>query len=159
MMTAARRFPNLLVRLTEVGPRGWVLLVRAQAALLGAHVDMRSRPRGELVSAANREGVTDQPRPRSGTRLDEARRVAAAVRRVARYGLFRPSCLVRSVAICRLLRAAGISGGRIRVGVAMRETGFVAHAWVEYDGAVIGDEDSVIERYGMLDNLQVVVDD
>jgi hypothetical protein len=82
--------------------------------------------------------------------------MAQAVHRVANHGPIRAQCLVRSLAIARWLRAEGIEGARVRVGVALKGGQFVAHAWVEYAGQVVGDDDSVVSRFESVDDLNVV---
>jgi hypothetical protein len=84
-----------------------------------------------------------------------ARRVALGVSRAADHGVFTPTCLVRSMAITSRLLREGIEGGTLRVGVARRNGEFVAHAWVEFGGEVIGDDASAVERYEPLDGLQL----
>jgi hypothetical protein len=79
-----------------------------------------------------------------------------AVRRVAKYGVFRPACLVRSIALQRLLQIDGIQGAIIRVGVKQSEDGMDAHAWVELSGEVIGDSAAHVRQYAPLDDLSVV---
>ena len=154
MMRQIRRFPSVIPKLRALAAGDWLRLGRAQVALLAAQLDVWRRPQGTLVAGVNRgqrvSGAAAVPRP------EDAARIGTAVRRVALYGVFRPTCLVRSIAICRLLRREHIDGGRIRVGVALREGRFVAHAWVEYEGVVIGDEDALVRRYEAFDDLEVV---
>jgi hypothetical protein len=83
-------------------------------------------------------------------RIEDARRIALAVNRAATYGLFRPLCLARSMALRRLLTEDGIEGASIRVGVQVRRGRFVAHAWVEYGGEVVGDDPATVSRYAPL---------
>lgn len=109
-------------------------LVRAQWALVVAQLIVWTRPVGRLVSDAAHDEVSRRPPNR------EAIRLARSVRQVGRYGLFRPRCLVRSVAIQRVLSARGIHGSYIRIGVRRAGDRFAAHAWVELDGRVIGDD-------------------
>ena len=62
-----------------------------------------------------------------------------ALRDVARAQL-RPQCLVRSMALQRLLERDGIEGGRLVVGVRRRSGEFAAHAWVELQGRPLGED-------------------
>ncbi len=129
-------------------------LVAAQGAVLGAHRRVRSRPLGELVAVANagldgvhRVGgehggpsdglVSSQGAPES--RRTDAERVAWAVLAVSNYGLTRPTCLVRSLAIQSLLRKRRLSPGEIKIGVRWTDDHFEAHAWVEQNDRVLGD--------------------
>ena len=116
-MKPIRVYRNVLAKLVAVGPRGWALLVRAKLALRAAQRDVSQRPQGELVGSQNSAPNEAGPLHRRA----DAERVAVAVRRVATYSGFpKPTCLVRSLAICKLLASSGIDGGQIRVGVALR---------------------------------------
>jgi hypothetical protein len=88
-------------------------------------------------------------------RIDDARRVALAVNRAATFGLFRPRCLARAMALRSLLNEEGIEGAHVRVGVQVVRGAFVAHAWVEYAGQVVGDDPDAVARYAPLPGLKV----
>ena len=111
-------------------------VARAQLALLAAQWRVWRRPTGELttVTAPSPVGVPRSPMP------PDAWRLAVAVRRAAAYGVFRPQCLVRSMALQRLLERDGIEGGRLVVGVRRRSGEFAAHAWVELQGRPLGED-------------------
>jgi hypothetical protein len=117
--------------------------------LLAAQAIVRSRPVGELATST--AGSTGPDR----ARLPEARRLALAIVRAANYGVIRPQCLVRSVALSRLLANHGIEGALVRVGVRRTTGEFLAHAWVEYAGEVIGDADEHVGTFVPLTNLDV----
>jgi hypothetical protein len=136
-------------KLAALSPRDWGDLVRAQWALLHAQAMMRSRPVGSLATPANAIANADPDR------LPEARRLALAVVRAARHGVIRPQCLVRSVALSRMLNARGISGAVVRVGVRRKDGEFLAHAWVELAGETLGDADEHVESFVPLTNLDV----
>lgn len=111
---------------------------------------MRSLPTGTMVRddfAPSTPAVMD--------RIEDARRIALAVNRAASFGLFRPKCLARSMALRRLLNEAGIEGADVRVGVQVRHGRFIAHAWVEYAGEVVGDDPESVARYAPLTGMQV----
>jgi len=87
--------------------------------------------------------------PRSDDRradLDQARVTARLVQVAARYGLFRPTCLPQSLALWWLLRRQGI-GADLRIGVTPKEGRLEAHAWVEFMGVALNDQDDVHERF------------
>jgi hypothetical protein len=85
-----------------------------------------------------------------------AARLALGVTRAAAYGVFRPLCLVRAVALHGLLERHGMPGSEVRVGVRWTEGKFAAHAWVEYGGAVLGDQESHVREFAELEDLQMV---
>lgn len=130
----------------------WWRVCLGQVALVRALRDVRNRPQGDLV---RKDRPPVPAREISDSDRRAARAIAHGVSRAATHGLFSPTCLVKSMAISQRLEAEGIHGGILRVGVARRNGQFVAHAWVELGGEVIGDAVSAVERYEPLDDLQV----
>jgi len=129
--------------------RDWAELFQAQWALLVAQSVVRSRPVGALATPVTEVAAPD------AARLPEARRLALAIVRAARFGVFRPQCLVRSVALSRMLTNRGIDGALVRVGVRRTSGEFLAHAWVELAGETLGDADEHVETFVPLTNLDV----
>ncbi|MGQ0704426.1 MAG: lasso peptide biosynthesis B2 protein [Gemmatimonadales bacterium] len=125
-------------------------IIWAQGELLRARHMLRHRPVGALVQVVN-------SRPPSATDADivKARDWALAVSTATRYGLFRPKCLVRSLALVRLLDRAGIHGARIRAGVQLHQDQFTAHAWVELGDIVLSDPDGYVARFEPWADLRV----
>ncbi|MGQ0641626.1 MAG: lasso peptide biosynthesis B2 protein [Gemmatimonadaceae bacterium] len=147
-------------KIFSLGAHEWRDLMRAQWALIVAQLFVRRRPAGSLTTRAE---LFAPARPASEPRQSptkiaagRARGLGDSVRRAAKYGVFRPQCLVRSIALQRLLIADGIAGAVIRVGVRQSEAGMEAHAWVELAGEVIGDSLSHVREYAPLDDLSVV---
>ena len=111
-------------------------VARAQVALLVAQHAVWTRPTGELVAlvpVAGPDPVAGPARP-----TPHAWRLAVAVRRAASYGVFRPKCLVRAVALQRMLERDGIRGSQVVIGVRRDAGAFGAHAWVELGGRALG---------------------
>jgi Transglutaminase-like superfamily len=135
-----------------LSPRDWWRFLLGQVALVRAYRDVKTRPQGELVRPAAAPAAVAFESPE---RLDHVRRVVLGVSRASAYGVFTPTCLVRSLAICRRLEEEGIPGGEVKVGVARRNGKFTAHAWVEYAGEVVGDDEGTVERYASFDDLKV----
>jgi len=125
------RIPAKLVRLPKSEMRDLVL---AQWAVLWAQVAVWVRPRGELLS------MTSDGGDEWGGVEARARALDLAVHRVVRFGLLRSHCLVRALALHRLLRRDGIRGSRVRIGVRVTESGFSAHAWVVWGSTVLSDQ-------------------
>lgn len=152
MTDSLRRLRAALLKAASLSGADWWRMWLGQVALLRALRDVRDRPQGELTRKDADAGallsVTASERAR-------ARLVVLGVTRAAAYGMFTPTCLVKSMAITGRLKDAGIAGAVLRVGVARRKGQFVAHAWVELGGEVIGDDASAVERYEPLDGLQV----
>ncbi len=139
----------------------WWAMVRAQRALLAAEWSVRTRRAGDLLATAapggarwTRDATAEPPHeistgsPVMLTRFEArtAIRLALAVHRTARFGVFRPRCLTRSIALHRLLRRDRLPA-EIRVGVRRDGATLVAHAWVELHGQVLGDRASHVSGY------------
>ena len=124
-------------------------MVQAQWALLAARGMVRNRPVGSLATPTVGNPAADP------ARLPEARRLALAVVRAASFGVFRPQCLVRSVALSQMLADRGISGALVRVGVRRKNGEFSAHAWVELAGETLGDADDHVGSFVPMTNLDV----
>lgn len=148
-----RRFNRrVLSKLLRLSRAEWIALLRAQSALFRAQLLVWARPRGRLLAASQPSvGPVRSPAPLTA----EIRRLAQAVDRAAEYGLHRPSCLVRSLALQRLLASRGIDGSAVRVGVRLHDGHFIAHAWVEYHGQVLGDQDWRVNKFEALPALEI----
>jgi Transglutaminase-like superfamily len=130
-------------RTTRVPRREWLDYGRAQLALFGALLEVRLRSRGRLL-AYDAEVMTQSLAP---GQLARAAELELALSRAVRYGIFRPKCLARSVALHRLLLAAGIPGSRIRIGVRRESDELKAHAWVTLADRVVGDDPRFVTRF------------
>ena len=151
MWRATRRVMRQPLRkLLALGPAGWGDLARAQIALARSQWRLRREPIGRL---AIREVVgPDEVRGDAARALE----LAVAVERVAEFGVLRPFCLVRAMALRDLLLAAGIEGASIRVGVRRREGQFEAHAWVRWGDMLLGDRPEFITQFTEVDDLGVL---
>ncbi|MBL8998680.1 MAG: lasso peptide biosynthesis B2 protein [Gemmatimonadales bacterium] len=140
-----------LRKLASLGVSGWRDLIRAQLALLRAQWRLRREPIGAL---AVRERTT--PGEQGGS-AGRARAIAVAVDRAARFGIFRPYCLVRAIALRDLLVRDGIHGGSIRVGVRRHQGKFEAHAWVRWGDEVLGDLPEHVAQFTEVEDLRVLL--
>ena len=137
-----------LLRLLRL-PRGEAAgLLRAQAMLLRAQLLLWTRPQGRLLET--RAAVSADAAAPPAADAARALRLADDVERAARGGLFRPTCLVRALALHELLEASRLPGSRIRIGVRWGGGGFEAHAWVEHGGRVLGDREANVGAYAEL---------
>ena len=152
-----RRFRGRVLRkLLHLSPREWRNLLLAQWELVASQRLVRTLPTGALTSGEPRLVGERRAAPGDPARLAEARELAVAVTRASHHGLTRPQCLVRAMALSRLMERDGISGGVIRVGVRRSEGAMQAHAWVEYAGEVLGDHEDHVGTFAELPNLHVV---
>lgn len=153
LLRRGRRGLGIARKLARLRPTELADLIRAQAALISAQVLVWTRPVGSLVTNGGAAG----PSPAGDREIEPAaRRAALAVNRAAAYGVFRPLCLVRSVALNRMLEAHGLHGSKVCVGVRKVRGRFAAHAWVEYKGQVLGDREQHVSTFVPLDDLQLL---
>ena len=151
-----RPFPGRVLRkLLRLSPREWRNLLLAQWELLATQRLVRTLPTGELTSGRPDLAAGTHPATGDPGRLVEARELALAISRASHHGLTRPQCLVRAMALSRMMERDGITGGVIRVGVRRREEAMEAHAWVEYAGEVLGDHEDHVGTFAELPNLHV----
>ena len=81
------------------------------------------------------------PSGRENPEVARAAEIARVLAGVARRLPFETSCLDRSLALHRMLRASGIEA-TLRIGVAKHEDrSLAAHAWVEHHGRLLLDDD------------------
>ncbi len=141
-----------LRRLRELTWLEWRDLVRAQLTLIYVQFLIWLLPRGKLVGKSQHsaaEGAEDAaPLPR------RVRQLELGIARAADHGLLRPDCLVRAIALQRMIEAHGFSGARVRVGVRRNGSQFLAHAWVEYQGHVLGDAASRVSSFDQIAPLE-----
>jgi len=139
-------------RLRQVTLREVGLLAEAQAVLLSCQLAKMRRPVGQLLewNAPEPDVITG---PIDG-RLVES--VCWAVSRAHRFGVFRPKCLVRALAIQRMLRRRGIVTSRLQIGVRTLEGRFEAHAWVELGGAILGDSPQHVRQFTRVNDHRLV---
>lgn len=130
-------------------------VVEAQLALFRGQAMRWVRPLGQLVDVADQPASPLGPVPTLSQR-EAAERFARAVDRATRYGIFRPKCLARAVALSQMLDAHGIGGHRIRIGVRRVDGTFTAHAWVELGKWILGDSDLSAGSYVPLTQARVV---
>lgn len=156
-------------QLAALDARSLADLLVAQCALLRAQWQMQTHPIGSLTRRASTGaslGDTGLPTPPNSPQtfdshaLDRhavrARAIGTAVRRAADFGLFRPFCLVRALAIRALLEREGIRGSEIRIGVRRIKGEFAAHAWVRFHSEVLGDNPRHVATFTEVDDIRVL---
>jgi hypothetical protein len=123
---------------------------RAQVQLLGAWWLVRTRPRGTLVASRPAAlPVTAVPDVPPDT-------IALGVDRAARWGVFRPTCLVRAIALRALLERAGVGPADVRVGVRWQDGRFEAHAWVEVRNRPVGRDGRAAHLFQVVDDIEIL---
>ena len=142
-----------LGRLPAQRPRDVARVGLAPWCLLRALVSLRLAPKGRLLAAAARADAAPTDRIDGAER---ARQLVLAVDRAAEYGLFRPTCLVRSLALERMLEREGIEGGVVRIGARHRNGRPEMHAWIEICGTAIGERPEVTNTFTPLQDFTAV---
>jgi hypothetical protein len=125
----------------------------AQLELLRAQVIVWHRPIGRLITEPPPQ--PGQPPSASREAVERAANIARAVDRAARRGVFRPKCLVRSLALHRMLERSGIDGSVIRIGVRRDGDELLAHAWVEHLGVTLIDSPSAVAVFSRLTDARL----
>jgi len=144
-------FVHISRRLFSLPAREFGELLIAQAFLVRALWAVRRRPKGGLLRPVDGGSEMDD---RDGE--DRLARLVVAVDRAARYGLFRPTCLVRAVALERMIVRAGVGAAVVRVGVLRGGDDFMAHAWIELAGRIIGDEPARVALFTPLHDFSAL---
>lgn len=151
-VAAVRRRLEALPRLVTLPPAEIADLFRVQRVLVAAWWAVRRRPRGALLAVVHSGDAAARPP------LDEAQieRMLTAVDRVSRLGLFTPTCLVRAIALESLVRRYAAGTAVVRVGVLRNLQELLAHAWVELDGRVIGDDPAFVKQFTPLHDFSAL---
>jgi hypothetical protein len=139
-------------KLRQLKPGQWTVLLASLLMLPLTSFRLRSRGYRQTL-----QWVSPPVASTSGLApADEAvvaKDTAFAVGVAAKYGIWRPRCLSRSLALGWFLRRRGIPFD-IRIGVpdkaGVRGGGapdFSAHAWVEHRGVVLNDRENIEEEF------------
>jgi hypothetical protein len=157
-MTSRAR-PAFLRRLARLSAREWLDLIEAQFELLVSQFIVATRRTGQLVSRAPLDPFGDGDTavaasiPNADPRPEQ---LALAIGRAAEHGVFRPLCLVRAVALKRMLDRHGYEGGIVKIGVRLNRGRFAAHAWVAYGTQILGDQEWHVKSFAELDEISVM---
>lgn len=119
----------------------WWALLRASLALRFAERRTLARAMDHGTSAAPSDAPAASLVPAA-----DLQKVAQAVASAAANHLWPMTCLPRSIALRRLLRARGIPA-RLEIGVRKESGSLAAHAWVEVDGDPVGEPEAIEERF------------
>jgi hypothetical protein len=132
--------------------------IAAQFALLRARRLLATAPIGALTKrrAADAERRSAQSSPAAPDAQRRAEAIGRAVQWTASHGLFRPFCLVQALALQDLLARAGMPHGEIRVGVRREGTSLKAHAWVRWNGQILGDDPTHVSAFTEVDDISVL---
>lgn len=148
-------------------------LLGAQRALLAAEWALKRRKTGDLLALSGavwngaspadadaggggggggKRNVGPGPSLADAGLRAQAARDARAVQIAAKYGVFRPLCLTRAMALQAMLGRRGLHAA-VRVGARRNGNQLEAHAWVELDGVVLGDTQEHVAGFAPLGNF------
>ncbi|MEH6552206.1 MAG: lasso peptide biosynthesis B2 protein [Pseudomonadales bacterium] len=135
-----------LSKLAGLGAADWYCLLWAALALPVVDIILRSRG----VASARRWAMVPLGKAGEAQATEKAMRWGWLINGAASSGLYRVSCLRRSLVLLRYMRRHGLVG-ELKVGVPrggeLAPDLFEAHAWVELDGVVVNDVAEVSARY------------
>jgi hypothetical protein len=116
------------------------LVLEAAAALLATWLGLRLAGfrRWKAVLAWFVPGLSVLGRASGPAAADSARAIARLQQAAASHLFFRANCLEQSLTLWWLLRRRGIAA-ELRVGARKDAGRFEAHAWVEFEGAILND--------------------
>lgn len=153
--SAVRRLPGAIrrspTRLRRLSFWDFMLLWEAQYDLPLAALALRRYGLGRLQRILS-HCVANPALDPAPNRRAVAGRLAWIVGASAAYGPWPANCLQRSIVLWWFLRRRGLSGQLI-IGVRRRkpEGTLDFHAWIEYEGDVIGDRRDMRQQYAAFD--------
>jgi hypothetical protein len=143
---------ELLQRFRALDPASRGLFLRGTLILPLISLSLRLRGFNSTQAALRRffssSKVATQPEVSSAAA--RAALTARMVRAAARYGLGRPTCLEKSLALWWLLGRQGIASS-LRIGTRKASGQFEAHAWIEYHGAALNELEQPHQHYAVFD--------
>lgn len=146
--------PNKLHRLKSLTAWQWSVLLSSQ--FIVPVTWLRLRRSGYKRALAWAQPAALEPSGRSRVEeLEQARATAFALAVGIKYGVWKPNCLTRSLALAWFLGRRAIPF-EIRIGVpgAMatdRTVEFTAHAWVETHDVVLNDSQEIAQKFQPFD--------
>ncbi len=141
-------------RLLALSPAAAGDLALAQWFLLAARLRRRWTTPGRFMEILS-DDIAGPPATPDAATSALGKRLALAVERAAEHGPVRATCLERAVALDRLLRRPGVTRGRIRVGVQLRDGEFLAHAWVELGDLILADTPNRVQAFRTIANARM----
>lgn len=82
--------------------------------------------------------------------LSRALSMQEAIRIASRLHFISVACLPRSLVLVSMLKQKGETNVVVKIGVAKTESGIASHAWVELNGLMVGEPESVAREFTQL---------
>ena len=140
-------FKSRLRLARQLSPADWLILAEAWWTLLGFRLVLRWI-RIEAPSAPA-DSLPDEAGPLPD-HLSRAQRTGRLLGLAARGHILPMTCLVRALALRRLLARRGIPS-RLRIGAGRSGGGFHAHAWAEVQGRAVGEPADLSDRFAVFE--------
>ena len=150
MSKSLENAPSILGRLrraARLSPAEWLAFFQAWSWLLFFDVALRLRPFPELQAFAAR--LSSSPAPASARTQELLRILPLAVDRARTHHLYPMTCLRRALTLQKMLARRGLPA-ELKIGVRKEDGQLNAHAWVEYDGNLLGEPEKITEQYAVL---------
>ena len=145
-LSIGRLVRHRLVSAASFGLRDWRVFVEALATLIVVKAGLHTVDFRRLLAWAGRV--------RGGTRIDQSRRnverIAWLVEGASRLVFLR--CLPRSLALMRVLARRGVATS-MRIGVQTVDSELRAHAWIEWQGRALNDDERSLQKFAVFDRL------
>ena len=134
-------------RYRALDPRARKLFGRAVTLLAGIALSLRLRGFSATNAALQKRLLAHAPREiLPGNSAETVQKTCRMVSAAAAFVILRPTCLVESLALWYLLEGQGIPA-QLRIGVRKAAQKFEAHAWVEFDGVALNQEEQPHRHY------------
>ncbi len=144
-MAAALHRLNSAFRLS---PADWILFLQAWIWLLLFDIGLRTCRFLDLKSFAARLVPRPTRSPEQTERLLGA--LMIAINRARRNHLYPMTCLRGALALQKMLAERGVASD-LRIGVRKEAGQLNAHAWLEYQGKMIGEAEKITEKFSTLE--------
>jgi hypothetical protein len=143
-------------KIADLDAAQWRVIFQSPFVLLLTWVRLR---RGGFQKTLGRISILPDSGIPAARQATLAKQTAFAFAVAVKAGPWRPKCLLRSLALARLLSQRGIAYV-VRIGVPVSKDslhaqdldGFRAHAWVEHAGIVLNDRQDVATQFSAFES-------
>ena len=142
-----RRMRRRLGTLVSLRPADWHVLLEACVTLVAVKLGLHTVEFKRLMSWASRVN----PGVAGDLSRQQIERTAWLVGVASRVTLMR--CLARSLALTRVLARRGVPT-TMRIGVRTLNGTLMAHAWVEWRGRALGDDERSLQQFAPFESLE-----
>ena len=150
-------FASKLRQLKALSAWQWSVLLRSPFIYPFVYVRLRQGGFKQALLWVHPDAAKSSGLP-PGEELQLARETSYALSVGLKYGVWKPNCVTRSVALAWFLSRKAISCD-IRIGVpgalnADNAADFTAHAWVETQGMVLNDSQQISQKFQPFDGVE-----